>query len=444
MGLYLIGPRFLVVTRVVCSLGVVQDATSTTPWKLSDPDHAPKGAFTAATTEENHGDDEKTPATVPRKEEDGSLGAVCRPHPACPALATPGAGFMAADAIARCADAAIGDSPLSGKTEKQLSLLNKQRKNDQRRPWSVLIRGGAAPALPLPCSAPVVVGIPGGPGADVGYLSWLAGLTKSGSGARYSVLLLDPAGGGRSGGLSTPNEDAEAWVKQSAQDVHAALSYWRGGKRTCSETTAERVVVVGHSVGAAIAQGYAKLFSTAGQFLLSPATRMARWQKDAELYDDILQTPFAVGIPALNKKKMVQSLVIKSPLTGESEPMGQGMLSGYEGAHPWRMLEHVRAFVMGPDLKQVPDMCSAGVSVVPKLYDTLWGIAENEVTGAFGSLEQKAAANAPAAHFGVGLLDEATPATALWMAGYDYPRVVVLTLFIVVRNNLFTTGIAYA
>lgn len=79
-------------------------------------------------------------------QKDSSLGAVCQPHPACPALATPGLASMAADAIARCADASTENG---------------------RRPWSVLIRGKNV-NLPLPCGAPVVVGIPGGPGQDVG------------------------------------------------------------------------------------------------------------------------------------------------------------------------------------------------------------------------------------------------------------------------------------
>lgn len=89
---------------------------------------------------------------------------------------------------------------------------------------------------------------------QVGYLGWLSELTK---GTEYSVLLLDPAGGGRSHALTSVVDSAEAWVQQSAEDVRKVLGYWRGGDQCGSD--AERVLVVGHSVGAAIAQGRAAM-----------------------------------------------------------------------------------------------------------------------------------------------------------------------------------------
>lgn len=57
----------------------------------------------------------------------------------------------------------------------------------------------------------------GGPGADVSYMSWLGALTSFDD--TVSVLLVDPASGGRSAMLATPNKGVGAWIEQSAKDL---------------------------------------------------------------------------------------------------------------------------------------------------------------------------------------------------------------------------------
>ena len=190
------------------------------------------------------------------------------------------------------------------------------RKIRRSLPYHTLFSCGDSPKK----NFEVIVGIPGGSphtSGDSGYLSWLAGLTKPASipgvpsssdgdgggggigGLGFSVLLIDPAGSGRSTSLVSQRQQAEggrghsaaaggrghsatlengaaaggrghsadhaaAWVRQQVDDIRAVLTYWRGGER-CGHSVgaavaqgshAERVFLVGHSVGAAVAQGY--------------------------------------------------------------------------------------------------------------------------------------------------------------------------------------------
>lgn len=212
---------------------------------------------------------------------------------------------------------------------------------------------------------------------------------------------------------------------------------------------------------------------------------MGRWQRDAKLYGDILsKTPFAVGVPSLmelfKKKELLKNSggarvhltmklqsdhrtvkhgaanhgtadtaehgagehgIAEQHDTGRStavEEVVQRMHASYTknaGAHPERMLKFLRAFVLGPDLKRVEDMCIGGDQNnlagspggdPPNLYERLWGPGEkpkNGLVGAFAKLEQ---VTTRGAHFAVGLLDESTPAAALRMAKGDLERVTVL------------------
>lgn len=191
-----------------------------------------------------------------------------------------------------------------------------------------------------------------------------------------------------------------------------------------------RVYLVGHSVGAAIAAGYAARFPTAGVFLLSPALDMVRWREDASLYSRALVGSFARELSA---ERLREPFLTKDVASGNIRSAAFAEVFGGRNGNSSRSdvdLKHLRLFVLGSGRK-VLRMCNGGgedhhdsatsttkeADVSTFLYENLWGDFENRPSGPFGTFEGEKLYRpiAKKSWLAVGLLDEATPGNALSM-----------------------------
>ena len=401
----------------------------------------------------------------------------CRPHPLCPGLPIPGFPFASPEvrARARCAEA----------------------DRAARRPWSVLLTR-TEEVLPLACSAPLVVGVPGAD--DASSLSWLGGLADFGMSADggeprpVSVLLFDPMGArGRSAGLeeveadhagersrtlpkrriSGQHGDVEELhaqrgvdVQRGVEELRRLLAFWRGGEecsggRSGSEA-AGPLYLFGHSVGGAVVVAFAnqpRLHRRSDRtssrkqpvhvVLLSPVLDKTFFQQDAEYYAKALKSGFAQELASLSRP-----LVVENALTGEPEPVVAEELDMIK--NPDAVVKFIKAFVVGPKSRGVeraatrrndenrkngaivlPGMCSSKESFWEHIVRLLSNEEEEDET----TVKVNGGAD-PEIFRGVtivvGVLDYSTPASAIALAGgnSNWSNVLVLPRSAHVYNEL--------